>query len=182
MEFEKFLSVHGDRVHYMIHRLGVSKDWYDEFYAEGIVALWQAFCDYDEVLGKGNVGTFLNYRIRFRLIDLLRKKLREAEADQEAAMKLMREELRGNRHRGTDRELVDAGGVVVSDGAFWDEVRSLLTEKQWLWVHYFIICDLSVKEIMEIEGVSADTVKNWGRGVRARLRDEEVRRRLLELV
>lgn len=36
--------------------------------------LWDAYRDFDEV--RGNLGTFINYKIRFRLIELLRKKLR----------------------------------------------------------------------------------------------------------
>ncbi|NLJ19250.1 MAG: hypothetical protein GX355_10375 [Globicatella sulfidifaciens] len=36
--------------------------------------MWDAYREFDEA--RGNLGTFVNYKIRFRLIDLLRKKLR----------------------------------------------------------------------------------------------------------
>lgn len=42
-------------------------------------------------------------------------------------------------------------------------------------MHYFIIVDLSVKEIMELEGVTANAVKGWGRAVRDKLRQEGIR-------
>jgi len=61
-------------------------------------------------------------------------------------------------------------------------VRKVLSEKQWKCVQNFIIADLTVKEIMEIEDVSASAVKSWGREVRKKLRDENVRRRLEELM
>lgn len=168
--FEVFFRQHENRIHFQIHRLGISKAWYDDFYAEGIVALWDAYREFDKA--RGDLGTFINYKVRFRLIDLLRKKLRRQEV-----MEKMVEEARvslesGNRHRASGRVLVDPTGIVVEDDSFWRKVRSRLTERQWLWVKYFIIADLSIKEIMELEGVSADAVKNWGREVRRKLRDE----------
>src|SRR5690625_3472918 len=48
---------------------------------------------------------------------------------------------------------------------FWKEVGSYLTENQWKKIKYFIIANLSVKENMELEGISADAVKGWVRGL-----------------
>lgn len=173
MEFEEFLRVNEDRIHFMIHRLGIKGDWYGDFYAEGLVTLWRAYQEFDDV--KGNVGTFLNYRIRYRLIDLLRKKIREMEVDELVAEGIKREQLHGNRHRATQVEIIDCPELPLQNDMFWQEVRLRLTPKQWKWVYYFIICDLSIKEIMEIENVSADAVKGWGRSVRARLRKDRVK-------
>ena len=78
--------------------------------------------------------------------------------------------------------VVNREGMIVKDDAFWEEVRSRLTENQWKWVEYFIIADLTIKEIMEIEGVSADAVKGWGRAVRRKLKDEELRKKLEDLI
>jgi len=143
---------------------------YDEFYAEGIVALWQAYQKY--LPEKGNIGTYLNYQIRFRLIDLLRKKIRYAEVVDEYVEKKKRTLNQGNYHRRPKIPLVDPYEIPLENEAFWKEVRKPLTEKQWKWVKYFIIADLTVQEIMEIEGVSADAVKGWGREVRRKLRNE----------
>lgn len=169
-DFELFFRQHEARIHFQIHRLGISRHWYDDFYSEGIVALWEAYGEFDEA--KGNLGTFINYKIRYRLIDLLRSKLRRQEVMEEMLKKMMTEHQSGNRHRASGRELVDSSGVNVEDNYFWQQVRSRLTDRQWLWVKYFIIADLTVKEIMELEGVSADAVKGWGREVRRKLRDE----------
>lgn len=171
-DFELFFQANERRIHYQIHRLGIKESWYDDFYSEGLIALWEAYKTYDRT--KGDIGTFINYKIRFRLIDLLRKKLRRQEVLERAIEeeKLMLEN--GNRHRASQMPLVDSSGIEVADESFWEEVQRHLTEKQWKWVKYFIIADLTVKEIMEIEGVSADTVKGWGREVRRKLRKEAV--------
>ena len=175
-----FFKANERRIHYQIHRLGITGEWYEEFYTEGILALWKAYKEFDET--KGQIGTFLNYRIRYRLLDLLRKKLREQELVEEMKHE---ESVRlddGNRHRGTGMPIVNVRGIVLEDHAFWENIRSRLSENQWKWVEYFIIADLTVKEIMELEGVTADAVKGWGQEVRKKLRDEELRRKLEEMV
>lgn len=179
-DFEMFLQANERRIHYQIHRLGVSGEWYAEFYAEGLVALWRAYREHDAQ--KGELGTFVNYRIRFRLIDLMRKKLREREVDELVVSAKREEEHDGNLHRASGLQVLDVRGVELVDDTFWQVVRGRLSEKQWKWVYYFIICDLSVKEIMELEGVSADAVKSWGKAVRGKLREEEVRKLLEELM
>lgn len=169
-DFELFFKQNENRIHFQIHRLGISSTWYDDFYSEGILALWEAYREFDHARGK--LGTFVNYKIRFRLIDLLRKKLRRQEVIEEMIGEARVTLESGNRHRSSGRTLVDPAGIEVKDDTFWRKVRSKLTKRQWLWVKYFIIADLSVKEIMEIEGVSADAVKGWGREVRRKLRNE----------
>lgn len=84
-DFETFFKSNERRIHYQIHRLGISDDWYEDFYSEGILALWRAYEEYDEV--KGDIGTFINFRIRYRLLDLLRKKIREQEKKRKSFMK-----------------------------------------------------------------------------------------------
>ncbi|HLR14700.1 MAG TPA: sigma-70 family RNA polymerase sigma factor [Bacillota bacterium] len=177
--FETFFKMHERRIHYQIQRLNINHAWYDDFYAEGIVALWQAYQGYET--RKGNLGTFLNYQIRFRLIDLQRKKIREQEVAERAEKEEKRNIDTGNRCRITNNILLDTAGIEFKDGAFWGEVRKPLTDKQWKWVQYFIIADLTVQEIMEIEGVSKTAVKSWGREVRRKLRKEGIFKRLLAL-
>lgn len=177
-DFEQFFKENERRIHYQIHRLGISQELYDEFYSEGIIALWKAYREYDPRKG-GEFGTYLNYQIRFHLIDVLRKKIRYQEVVEEAVRERMNEIDNGNRHRATGVPIVNNSEIAVeNDEEFWQEIRSHLSENQWKWVKYFIIADLSIKEIMEIEGVSADAVKGWGRAVRNKLRNEEVRKRL----
>lgn len=179
-DFEGFFKGNEGRIHYQIHRLGISGEWYHDFYAEGLVAMWQAFREYEA--GQGNMGTFVNYRIRFRLIDLLRKKLK-AEERQVAVSEASQLQLSdGNLHKGSGLPVLDVRGIELADPLFWEAVRKHLSDNQWKWVHYFIIYDLSVKEIMELEGVSADAVKSWGREVRRKLRKKAIKEELENLI
>src|SRR5699024_7139046 len=175
---EQFFKANERRTHLHIHRLEIPANLYDQMYTEGIVALWKAYQEMDA--SKGNPGTFLNYRIRFRLIDLIRKKKREEE-NEEAFMQHSNTEMtNGARHRHSNTPLVEIPDIPVSDAALWHNIRQQLTTNQWKWVYYFIIADLSIKEIMEIENVTADAVKGWGRSAKKKLRNETTRNAILD--
>jgi|SRR5690625_487817 len=178
--FETFFKVHEQRIYYQMNRLNIPRNLHPEFYAQGIVALWQAYQTFNPE--HGNLGTYLNYRIRFRLIDLIREQQRQLENDEKLKEKAKNNLGDGNRNRADRRLIIQVPDLPLSNEPFWKEVRSHLTLRQWKWVKYFIIAEMSIKEIMEIEGVSADAVKSWGRAVRRKLRDEKIFRRLQELL
>src|SRR5699024_12707875 len=113
--FETFFKMHERRIHYQIQRLNINHAWYDDFYSEGIVALWQAYKVYEA--GKGNLGTFLNYQIRFRLIDLQRKKIREQEVAERAEKEEKRNIDTGNRCRMTNKILFDTDRMELKGDA-----------------------------------------------------------------
>ncbi len=179
-DFDTFFKMHERRIHFQIHRLGISGGWYSEFYTEGSFALWQAYKDFNQQ--KGNLGTYLNYRIRYKLIDLVRKKTREIEQADKLVEHRMITMTNGTRNRNTDTPLVDIPSITIQDRQFWQNIRNQLTENQWKWVHYFIIADLSIQEIMEIENVTADAVKGWGQSVRKKLRNDEVKEALEDIL
>lgn len=178
--FEVFFNMHERRIHFQIHKLGITGSWYDEFYTEGIFALWQAYREYNEA--KGNLGTYLNYRIRYRLIDLIRKKKREMDQAEKLIDERMVMMTNGTRNRNTEALLIDLPSITIQDKQFWFNIRNQLTDNQWKWVHYFVIADLSVQEIMEMESVTADAVKGWGQAVRKKLRNDEIKRALDEVL
>src|SRR5690625_158870 len=181
-DFEAFFQANERRIHFQIHRLGIHGNWYKEFYTEGIFALWKAYREFDAT--QSNLGTFLNYRIRYRLIDLIRKKQREEEQAEILLQHGITDMTNGTRNRGTNTALVDMPKIPIplADSQFWEQIREQLTDKQWKWVEYFIIADLSVREIMEIENVSADAVKGWGQSVRRKLRNDSVKQALEQII
>lgn len=184
-QFETFFKANKNRIHYQIQRLNIRYDWREEFFTEGINALWAAYKEFDD--SKGDVGTFLNYRIRFRLIDLLRKRIREEEKDAEVFAAQTTNMTSGTQIRHAITPLPDKTGLPLTvdrkeKALFWQSIQSQLTDKQWKWVKYFIIADLSIKEIMEIEDVSADAVKNWGRSARQKLKREDIKAALLNII
>ena len=167
--FEEVLKQNERRIHYHINRLKV-RDTHQEFYQEGLFAMWNAYESYQP--DKGPLSTYFNFIIRNRMIDLLRKKTRQQKGDEAyyRERELVHED--GNKYRtGTVFYPVPKlPGLSARDAVNWDEIKSQLTENQWKWVQYFIIRDMSLKEVAEHEGVSADAVKSWGREVRRKLR------------
>lgn len=179
-DFNEFFQANERRIYYQMQRLRIPRDLYEEFYAEGILALWQAYKKYKSK--KGKISTFINYQIRFRLIDLIRKNTRDQEVIESAIHETIVKIDDGNRYSETGLPIVAKCGIGLENEAFWNEVQKDLTEKQWKWVQYFIIANLSIKEIMEVENVSADAVKSWAREVRKKLREEGMKERLEELM
>src|SRR5690625_6644044 len=101
--------------------------------------MWKAYKEYDAT--KGNIGTFINYRIRYRLIDYMRRKLRQDQAHDIIVEEQGKGLTDGNVHRASQLPVLDVRGIELKDDSFWHKVREYLTEKQWKWVQYFIICD-----------------------------------------
>lgn len=178
--FEAFFKANEGRIHFQIKNLGISRSWYSEFYTEGIFALWQAYRDFDPKLG--GISTYLNYCIRYRLIDLIRKKEREQVRDNMYEEQQKINQTNGTYYSQRKTPMPSLPSLKVKDTSFWHDIRTQLTDNQWKWVKYFIIADLSVKEIMEIENVSADAVKGWGQAVRKKLRNNEMKRKLKEVL
>ncbi|MBA2175528.1 sigma-70 family RNA polymerase sigma factor [Halobacillus locisalis] len=157
LRFEQILLENERLIHHHIRHLGVH-DSTGEFFAEGQVALWQASLMYDEK--KGSFSTFISWKIRNALIDYIRKHSRQKETE-----KIYKEQL-------PPQDLYTTVENQTEDLYLWQQVRSLLSENQWKWIHYFIIHDYSVEQISSIEGVSKDAVKNWGRHARNKLKAE----------
>ncbi|QKY70206.1 sigma-70 family RNA polymerase sigma factor [Lentibacillus sp. CBA3610] len=68
--FEEIFNQNERRIYYYIHRLNI-QDPHQEFYQEGLVAMWNAYEKYRPE--KGPMATYFNYIIRNRMIDLMRK-------------------------------------------------------------------------------------------------------------
>src|SRR5699024_2989549 len=139
--FEQFFKANERRIHCHIHTLGLPAHLHVLRHTEGIVVLCKAYEQMDP--SKGHPGPCWNRRIRFRLIDLIRKKKREEE-NEEAFMQHSNTEMtNGARHRHSNTPLVEIPDIPVSDAALWHNIRQQLTTNQWKWVYYFIIADLS---------------------------------------
>lgn len=69
--------------------------------------------------------------------------------------------------------MIDSSGVTLPYDAFWNSVKSMLTENQWKWVQFYLIDGIPLQEIAQQEGVSEDAVKSWGRQTRRKLKDEK---------
>lgn len=176
LSFEEIVKQNERRIHYHIHKLNL-QDPHQEFYQEGLFAMWNAYRKYQP--DKGTLSTYFNYTIRNRMIDLLRKKAREQKGD-DAFIQNEKQKLdNGNRSRKDNLPILDFSDIPVDDAAVWEQVRAMLTVNQWKWVHCFIILDMPVKDIAAREAVSEDAVKSWGRQARKKLRNEGLKERIL---
>lgn len=180
--FEHIYEQHKNRIHYYLHLLHIPYELRDKFYAEGMYALWLAYKQFDSQ--QGNFTTFLNYRIRFRMIDLIRKKAR-GQQTKEQLIKNQKITLHtGNRNRATDQPLLSYDTTIhIRDEQLWIDLRNMLTDRQWKWVYYFIILDWPLKKIAETENVSIEAVKGWAKMTRQKLRkDKAFKKRLQQAI
>lgn len=156
-EFERVVKESERLIHYHIHKLNII-DHTGDFYAEGLFALWNAYRTYDEEAG--TFSAYINWKIRNALIDKIRKDSRTIEQEEGVCEILMKEE----RYQWED---------VIKDEFLWAQVKSSLTNNQWKWVYHTYVMDRSNAQIAHLEKVTIDTVKNWGRHARRKLKGLE---------
>lgn len=165
--FEDIFKQNENRIYYHMHRLGI-RDADGEFYAEGLYAMWLAYKRYEP--DKGPMSTYFNHIIRYRLIDLMRKKIQEKEKEQDF-LDIEKSSLTdGNQSSASTAPLPPISEIPVTDVKYWEDVLSSLTVNQRKWVYYAVIRDWSLQEIAEQEGVTVDAVKSWARQARKKLR------------
>ncbi|MFA1820340.1 sigma-70 family RNA polymerase sigma factor [Virgibacillus oceani] len=169
MTFEEIFEQNERRIYYHMHKLQV-RDPEQEFYQEGLIAMWNAYEKYEP--DRGPMATYFNYTIRNRMIDLIRKKERDREGFHQFAEEMMVKEGDGNYYKTGSKSypIVQGSEQHTYDGAFWGEIRSALSDNQWKWVRLFVMEGMPIKEIAEEEGVSPDAVKSWGREARKKLK------------
>src|SRR5690625_6248084 len=124
---EKFFMAE-QRVYYHIYCLGVPYAFHEEFYGEGMIALWQAYGSYDS--SRCELDTHLNAALNFHFIDLIRKNKRTSDAQISVREQLITKEETGNRMTRTNQLLVDQAGIEVKDKIVWEEIKSLLSKRQ----------------------------------------------------
>ncbi|MBP1971348.1 RNA polymerase sigma factor (sigma-70 family) [Virgibacillus natechei] len=71
VSFEEIFKQNERRVYYHIHQLRI-QDPLQEFYREGLIAMWKTYGTYHP--DEGPFATYFNFIIRNRLIKFLRKK------------------------------------------------------------------------------------------------------------
>jgi len=172
--FEEIYNQNKNRIYYQMHKLRIH-DPHNEYYTEGLYAMWQAHKKYEP--DKGPMATYFNYMIRYRLIDKIRSKSADSTRQEKITHEKMNTIDNGNRYGLMKFPVVDADGITVDDHTFWKRVKARLTENQWKWVCYYIIHGMSQKEIAEQEKVSVEAVKSWGKEARRKLRAIEDRLR-----
>src|SRR5699024_9792430 len=133
--FETIYNQNKNRIHYQMHKLGIH-DPHNEYYTEGIYTMWNAYKKYQP--NKGLMGTYFNYQIRYRLIDMLRKNTATLRQADKAAQHKKVEIDNGNNSSTKKQPLIEQTDIQLTNDTFWNYIRSRLTENQWKWVNGYI--------------------------------------------
>lgn len=155
-DFEKLLQQNHHRLKYQLYRLKLESQ--EDYYQEGMIALWKANKKYQ--LDKGPLASYFNYMIRYRLIDAIRRSTINSHLYDDTDISLIAENRESYRHNPLEQ---------TTKRDFWKQVQRRLTKKEWKWVKYYIIKQMPVKEIAQLEGVSERAVRGWGYRARAKL-------------
>lgn len=175
--FEEIFTQNEKRIHYYINRLHI-QDNNEDFYEEGLVALWDAYTTYEP--DKGPMATYFNYTIKNRLIDRIRKEnsITEKLVHYKLENKYLYNEGNYVCGQASNTSIPGKEDIFIDNAQLWEQLEINLTEKQWKWVKYAIIGELSMKEIASKENVSVEAVKSWGKEVRKKLRDIAFREKI----
>ncbi|WP_042221785.1 sigma-70 family RNA polymerase sigma factor [Oceanobacillus manasiensis] len=154
--FEEIYEQNKRRIHYHIHKLNLH-DPHKEYYQEGLIAMWQAYEKYNP--DKGPMATYFNYTIRNKLIDMLRKQTNES-------MKI-------TTYLQQQAPLLPKTTAPITYNEvpqLLNEIKSILTEKQWKWFYHAVLMEMPLKEIAKQENVNIEAVKSWAKQARKKLR------------
>ncbi|OZU90692.1 hypothetical protein CIL03_05380 [Virgibacillus indicus] len=175
--FEEIFKQNERRIHYYIHRLHI-RDSNEDFYTEGLFALWNAYKSYQP--DKGPMATYFNFMIRNRMIDLIRKETKAVEKVENYITQNKPQFNDGNYRRGNENSIPinNFSEALPVDNNLWEQLRENLTPNQWKWVYYYILEGMPLKDIANLEGVTVDAVKSWAKQARAKLRKEEFREKI----
>lgn len=176
--FEEILEQNERRIHYQINQLHI-RDVNQEYYSEGLVALWNAYKTYKP--DKGPMATYFNYTIRNRLIDQLRKERRRLDVQEFYLLNYKSDYCNGNHQRnnsGNNLAIRRDAADLVEDNVFWEQLKANLTANQWKWIYFHIMDGMTLTDIAIQENTTLEAVKSWGKQVRKKLRNEAFRKKV----
>lgn len=152
--FEQLSDQYEQMIYKIIHLLHIYKNQ-DDFFQEGLVALWEASNNYNP--SKGYFGRYAYVYITGKIKDELRREKRREDRNIHA----------GDEFWENIKEPVtlDPFGDVP-----FPTIICSLTDNQRKWLNYTYFDHLKTREIAEKEQVSISTVKAWKAGVRMKLR------------
>src|SRR5699024_6488623 len=168
--FEDIYEQNKRRIHYQIHKMNIH-DPHQEFFQEGLVAMWRAYETYQP--DKGPMATYFNYAIRNRLIDCIDKENRHGDIQIKAIQEHKTQFTDGNHQRQNNKAtpVPHEAHIPIDDPSIWKHIKSHLTANQWNWLYYRIIENMTYPEIARIEHTTVEAVKSWGKQARKKLRD-----------
>ena len=152
--FDLLLKEYEPMIYHLLNKYHVRDPEY-EYYQELAIALWQASRDYEP--GEMKFSTYAYSKMNYRLIDLFRKNNRVRELKE-----LLIRERRD--------QLVFTESSYEQDPVFLQQIKSCLTDREWLWFEGQILQGKRLVEIAEDYGVKANAVRHWKRRAVVKIR------------
>ncbi len=158
--FEELQMNYELMIHKLIHTLHIYKNK-NEFYQTGLIALWEAFENFDTE--KGAFPTYAYSFVRGRILSQLTSERRNEEKSifKETDFFEVIEDENGNEQLEQEMVLSYCGD---------------LTENQKKWVLYTCVHMLTISEIAEVENVSSSAVKKWRKGAKDKIKESLIKR------
>ncbi|MFK9093106.1 sigma-70 family RNA polymerase sigma factor [Bacillus salipaludis] len=154
--FEQLATQYTPMIHKIIHSLNIYQQK-EEFFQEGLIALWQASSRFNS-----QKGNFTNYAYTY-IKGYLLMKLKNIYKDKQRSV---------HPDEAFWETIVDHQSASPLEEEIILSNCTTLTEKQKKWLCYTVLDGLSVKEVAEKEKVSISAVKNWRKEAREKLRDQ----------
>jgi len=153
-DFESLLKEYEPMIYHLLSKYQVN-DPEKEYYQELAITLWKASRDYRPSQMK--FSTYAYSRMNFRLIDLFRKNTR----DRELKERVKKEQ--------KDQVVFTESGY-ERDPVLIQQIRDVLTEREWLWFYEQIFHGKRLVEIAEEHGVGSNAVRHWKRRAVVKIR------------
>ncbi|TMU87516.1 sigma-70 family RNA polymerase sigma factor [Bacillus sp. BHET2] len=156
--FEELQKNYELMIHKLIHTLHIYKNK-DEYYQTGLIALWEAYENFDAE--KGAFPAYAYYFVRGRILSQLTSENRNETKSifKETDFFEVIEDENGNEQLAQEMVL-----------SYCED----LTENQKKWVMYTCVHMLTISEIAEVENVSNSAVKKWRKGAKDKIKESLV--------
>lgn len=155
--FEQVLCDFEGLIKNQIKKLRLTRH-FDEYYQVGVVALWEAYRNFDPE--RGSFAAFALHTVRGHMLMMLRKEKRFGDYH-----------VLHDEHQTT--AYIDEQTSYHLDSSLFSSLTpylSHLTEREQLWVVEAIIHDKKLGEIAREHGVSTNTVSSWRKQAIRKLR------------
>ncbi len=152
--FDPIAEQYAPMIYKIITRLHIYKNR-DEFFQTGLIALWDAYKNFDEV--KGNFSSYAFSYIKGRIMTELTKARKQEERS------VYPDEVYWDT-------IQDKHAEPQLEAEFLQSICADLTDKEMKWVLYTSINDFSVNEIAKREHVTASAVKQWRSNAKRKLK------------
>ncbi|SEN69880.1 RNA polymerase sigma factor, sigma-70 family [Amphibacillus marinus] len=145
-KFNQIISQYEPMIYHMLKKYQV-RDRGGDYHQELLIVLWEATVNYRP--GKMKFSTYLYTRIRFKLIDLIRKNSRISEKEHFSDVELM--------HTYCLESAYDWDFILIN------QIEQVLTKREWQWFVEHIFYGKTLVEIADLYHVSTNAVRHWKR-------------------